>query len=168
MTSTTVFLNRFAAFLLGAVLLAAGIAGLYFGVDEVIDLPKDVAWWVLLIIAIASIVIALWLFVINVSRKSIDTVIDGASDGTGTLIYDPKIIADAVAKELETAPGVRRANGTTKVIQGRDTITVTIDQRHRADPAPVLQACEQAHKNILEAVENPIAVRFLLRVDADD
>lgn len=181
MRRSTAILDRVVAGLLGAILLGAGLLGLAARFDvrplsawtdglRPSRLPGHVAaeWftWALAAAAILGVVLAVALLAANLDRRQTRTKIDEASDATGELRFHLADVAEAVAKHLQTAEGIRRARGRAEVDRGREVITITLDLSPDADFTAVRRLCEESTADVDAAIGDlDCGTRYLMRLD---
>ena len=115
---------------------------------------------------LAGVVLAVALLAANLDRRLTRTKIDEASDGTGDLRFHLADVAEAVAKHLQTADGIRRARGRAEVDRGREVITITLDLSPDADFTAVRRLCEESTADVDAAIGDlDCGTRYLVRLD---
>ncbi len=170
MTSRVEGLNRGILSLLGVLLLAAAVLGLVlsFGAFGSANAAQSVLpaglvswfarnewiWWLILAaLILIAILCLLWLraqfSTAKVSRLDLER-----DDRHGRTVLDSKAIVGAVQDEVQSFPGVRRANARLQDVGQGPTMQLSVDLDERADVADVRERIEsQTVPNVRDSLE---------------
>lgn len=177
----TLLVNRFFAFVTGCTLLLAGafaLAWLWrvpFAREQVATLDRtavtdipDRSWWppALWVVTGAGLAVGIVLLVVNLSRRRPSTVqlYDEITDATLGVELGP--VADGVARELETFPGVRSVRGRAVVERHLPTLSVVVNAEPGIDVAEFTTAAEDSARRAAAALGGArVATQVLLHLD---
>lgn len=160
-------LDRIVLFVLGLVLLAAGVGIIlvFAGVPEAtqvaeqIDLTQvpDVTaspWWdvALGITAVLGVILGLWFMLANLGRRGFNKVRSSSTDESGTIDLAVPKIASAIGRSLENHDDVVRVNQRVAMDRSRPTVAWTITADPGIDVVHLRRQIEQSERDFREAV----------------
>jgi hypothetical protein len=168
MNDTNRALNRIVVFVVGLVLLLAGVAvavgalwpdvqqtvsdGASDASGQVTDALSGGQVWILWVTAAACLVLALLLvaFIVRQGGGRTSTLIDlSESDGSrspsgGHVVIDAKVAANVLEEALSGTPGVLAADVVAFRVKGENVLRVTVDARRGASPVELRRAVDEA------------------------
>lgn len=134
---------------------------------RIIDVP-DQSWWTpaLWFVLCAGLTTGIALLAVNLSRRRTSTVqlYDQVTDATLGVELGP--VADGVAAELESLPGVRSVRGRAVVDRHLPTLSVVVTADPTIDVAEFTAAAEDTAQRVARALGGArVATQVLLHVD---
>lgn len=177
----TVLANRFIVLVVGLLLTSIGAFALAWvwkvplareqlsrlDRPQVIDIP-DQTWWTpaLWFVLVAGATLGIALLAVNLSRRRTSTVqlYDQVTDATLGIELGP--VADGVAAELRSLPGVRSVRGRAVVDRHLPTLSVIVNADPTIDVAEFTAAAEDTAQRVARALGGArVATQVLLHVD---
>lgn len=175
MSTGLVVLDRIASFIVGLVLLAAGIGAVGWRLDWWPGMPGrlradgsgvvDTAWWpwALGAAGVLLVVLALRWLLAHAGRRRITTLTLTGSGRQGRLLVDTEPLASALAETLADQPGVRTTGA--RVVRDRDEVVLEVSAE--VDPAVELgtvgSAADAAAADLRQMIgETALRCRVLL------
>ncbi|WP_071990759.1 hypothetical protein [Rhodococcus rhodnii] len=172
--------NRLVVLVLALVLLGAGAYAFawYIGVPrirewvgrydrEAVDAAATQSWWVWALAGTlaASLVLALAVLVVDLTRRRPESVTVGdAADGSATL--DLPALADGLAEQLRAYPGVRRVRAHAMVDRGLPTLELTVTADAEIDVVGFTSTAEAvARGSNVMLPGSRVATRVLLHLE---
>lgn len=169
MSKLTAFIDRFIFFLLSVGLIVFGLWPVLVHFD--VQFAKDLALWrdpqawqalpeqdwyeyLLWGVLAGTIIIGLWLIVINLRRRTFSRVDSSASDTTGNITMHVAHIAQAVTAQLEMDTDITSAKHKVSIDRQRPTIEFTINARPEADLAKLNDMIESSETDLRDAIED--------------
>ncbi|GAA1639158.1 hypothetical protein [Georgenia ruanii] len=165
--------DRVVAFLLGLVLLLAGLAAIAWGagrlylvwpaVPAVLRLRAlraavELGWWAptVAVAGVVAVALGLWWLLAHLPRRGVGTLaLPGA--GGGGLRLDPDAAVAAAADALAQAPGVRSASGSMRDDRGELVALLDATIEPTADLGAVVAAAEQVSAELGHVLSLPAA-----------
>lgn len=181
MSKLTAFIDRFIFFLLAITLILFGLWPVLAHFD--VEFAKELALWrdpdawrtlpdqnwyeyLLWGILAGTIIIGLWLIIINLRRRTFSQVGSSASDENGDISIHISHIAQAVAAQLETDSDVTSAKQKVSIDRKRPTIEFTINARPEADLNKLNDMIETSEADLRDAIEDvDIDTVYLLHME---
>ena len=169
MSKLTAFIDRFIFFFIAVGLIVFGLWPVLVHFD--VQFAKDLALWrdpeawktlpehdwyeyLLWGVLAGSIIIGLWLIVINLRRRTFSQVGSSASDSAGEITMHIGHIAKAVAAQLATDSDITSAKHKVSIDRARPTIEFTVNARPEADLNKLNDMIETSEADLRDAIED--------------
>lgn len=181
MSRVTAAVDRVVALLLGLLLLAVGVILVARGFGEwwVQDLLRDFdlgdlhraptrPWWPWFVAGLVALSALLGAALIraNLARSPDDPVFLAASDDTGDLSIVLPPVAEAIAGDLRSTPGVRLVSVRTRIEAGLPILDVTVTAPPDVDPMTIAARADTNAVDLAAATDGrDVALRTFLRFD---
>lgn len=169
MSKLTAFIDRFIFFLLAIGLIVFGLwpVLVYFDVQFAKDLAlwrdpqawqqlPEQDWYEYLLwgVLVGSVIIGLWLIIINLRRRTFSRVDSSASDSAGNITMHIGHLAQTVTAQLETDSDITSAKHKVSIDRKRPTIEFTIHARPEVDLNKLNDMVESSEADLRDAIED--------------
>lgn len=169
MSKLTAFIDRFIFFLISIGLIVFGLWPVLVHFD--VQFAKDLALWrdpeawktlpeqdwyeyLLWGVLAGSIIIGLWLIIINLRRRTFPRLGSSASDEDGEITLHIGHIAKAMTAQLETDSDISSAKHKVSIDRKRPTIEFTITARPEADLSKLNDMIETSEDDLRDAIDD--------------
>lgn len=174
MSRSVLALDRVLTFLLGLVLLVAGVAAIAWQTgqlarvwpatpDELRLRPAesvtDAPWWpwVAGVVGVVAVLLGLWWLLSHIPRRAVATVALPGAEGRGGLRIDPSAATTTAAEVLSNIPGIRSARGTMQDRRGELVAILRATLEPTADLPAVVAAAERTSAELGHVLGIPAA-----------
>lgn len=181
MTRATVLLDRIAVFVLGLLLVAAGVAAVMWwqgrlaggGPVQLAAPLKDVdaSWWPWACGGVGATLVIVGLWWLSGHRRTPrvrDLRLPDEARTDGALSADAASVASAAADVLAQHPAVLKASARASVENSAPTITVTATVAARRALEPAVRAADDIAATVAHMLGETVAIRTRVRVTARD
>lgn len=181
MSKVTAGFDRFIVFLVGLLLLAAGVFGLLwvFGLsfattlfdklsrNKVHDTTTADWWpWVLIATIAVSVIFGLWILIANLRMNRYNNSDTGRSSEDGRVRVHVTDVADAVADRLKRVDDIHHVGVRTRFDRGQRTVQWLLRGRPTVQMDILTKAIEEAEKDFRAALPGmDVDTRFLVHLD---
>lgn len=177
MTRTTVLVDRIAVFLIGLLLLAAGVAAVLWwqgrlagGRPVQLAAPLrdvDASWWPWACGGVGAVLVVVGLWWLSVHRRAPrvrDVRLADDANTDGALSADAAAVASAAADVLAQHPAVLKASARASVENRAPTITLTATVAARRSLELAVLAADDTAATVAQMLGERVAVRTRVRV----